>query len=171
MVRILSVLPGNTAVVSTDRLYRVVTGRSKEVIAELVDMQQATIIVDALRRSGQLAEAIPYGAAAVKERDAEWGLHYDANEPDVLAILPRCVVVSTVGQYRVVCKRTGIVMHEFCDMDSAESLARQKGMTAYTDDDGKPLELEARSYDAFVEPAAMPLTVVSDIESAVAQSA
>lgn len=162
MVRVLSVLPGGSAVVSTDRLFRVVAGDRREIVDEFLDVQQAAAAVAMLRRSGQLAEAIPYSALAVDEwTDAERA-NCDADSLQVLAILPRCVVVSSVGKYRVVDQPTGDVYHDFCSADGAESLARRE----YRNLDGSVTQLVVQSYDSLAEPAAKPLSVVSTTEVA-----
>ena len=163
MVRVLSVLPGNTAVVSTDRLFRVVAGPKREVVEEFVDVHEAAAAVALLRRSGQLAEAVPYSALAVEERDDDWLSKYDSSYMQVLAVLPRCLVVSSVGRYRVA-YADGTPLHEFCDLDMADSLARNDGK--FRDDEGKLAELSVQSYDSLVEPAAKPLTIAAVAEVA-----
>ena len=163
MVRVLSVLPGNTAVVSTDRLFRVVAGPNREVVEEFVDVHEAAAAVALLRRSGQLAEAVPYSALAVEERDDDWLSKYDSSYMQVLAVLPRCLVVSSVGRYRVA-YADGTPLHEFCDLGMADSLARNDGK--FRDDDGKLAELSVQSYDSLVEPAAKPLTIAAVTEVA-----
>jgi hypothetical protein len=163
MVRVLTVLPGNTAVVSTDRLFRVVAGANREVVEEFLDVHQAAAAVALLRRSGQLAEAIPYSALAVEERNEEWKFLYDCSYPQVLAILPRCVVISSVDLYRVAYERSGTPLHEFCPLDHAETLARGSD---YPDEDGKPSKFVVQSYDSLVEPSAKPLSIVAAAEVA-----
>jgi hypothetical protein len=151
-LQVLAVLPGNTAVVSTDRLFRVVAGSKREVVEEFLDVHQAAAAVGTLRRSGQLAEAVPYSALAVEERDDDWKMKYATDYPQVLAILPRSIVVSSVGLYRVAWP-DGTPQHETCDLESAESLAKNKG-EFWKDSEGKPIEFEVQSYDSLVAPAA-----------------
>lgn len=81
--------------------------------------------VTSLRKSGQLAEAVLYSALAAEKRDDDWKHEYSTHDPKVLAILPRCVVISSVGLYRVAYE-DGCPLHEFCDLDHADSLARDK---------------------------------------------
>jgi len=151
--QVLAVLPGGTAVVSTDRLFRVVAGPNRETVEEFLDVHQAAQAVATLRKSGQLAEAVPYSALAVEERDDDWLSKYDSSYPQVLAILPRCVVVSSVGWYRVADAQDGCPVHEFCQLDSADSLARK----VYGKHDDATYVVQ--SYDSLVDPAAKPLTI------------
>ena len=156
--KVIAVLPGNTAVVSTDRLFRVVAGPNREVVEEFVDVHEAAAAVALLRRSGQLAEAVPYSALAVEERDDDWLSKYDSSYMQVLAVLPRCLVVSSVGRYRVA-YADGMPLHEFCDLDMAESLS--KNSSRIPDDNGKVAKFTVQSYDSLVEPAAKPLTIAA----------
>ncbi|MBL9164423.1 MAG: hypothetical protein JNL18_16975 [Planctomycetaceae bacterium] len=157
MVRVLSVLPGGSAVASTDRLFRVVVGERREVVEEFLDVQQTAAAVALLRRSGQLAEAIPSSAIAVEEwTDAERA-NYEDESLQVLAILPRCVVVSSADKFRVVDQPTGEVYHDLCSPDMADSMARHQ----YTNRDGSVTQLVAQSYDSLVDPAARPLTIAA----------
>ncbi|WP_428305574.1 hypothetical protein [Lacipirellula sp.] len=159
-VQVLAVLPGNTAVVSTDRVFRVVAGDNRAVVEEFLDVHQAATAVALLRRSGQLAEAVPYSALAEEERDDDWKFQYSTEYPQVLAILPRCVVVSSVGLYRVA-REDGVPVHEFCDLDKAESLAVNEFPGEDRDETGAPAKFFVRSYDSLVDPAAKPLTNAS----------
>jgi hypothetical protein len=155
-VQVLAVLPGGSAVVSTDRLFRVVAGPNRETVEEFLDVHQAAQAVATLRRSGQLAEAVPYSALAAEERDDAWKYKYATHDPDVLAILPRCVVISSVGLYRVAYP-DGTPHHEFCDLALADSLAGKNA--DYLNDDGTPIEFIVQSYDSLVDPTAKPLTI------------
>lgn len=153
-VQVLAVLPGNTAVVSTERLFRVVFGAKRETVEEFLDVHQAAQAVATLRRAGQLAEAVPYSALAVEERDDYWKAQYATDYPQVLAIHPRCLVISSVDWYRVAWP-DGTPQHEFCDLDQADSLAGKS--PHYENDDGTPVEFIVQSYDSLVSPAAKPL--------------
>lgn len=66
MIRILDILPGNRAVVSTADLFRVVIEPGAEIMAELFDEQEASECVDlfnAMNR-GRQARAVDYAALA-----------------------------------------------------------------------------------------------------------
>ena len=71
MARVLSILPGNNAIVSTENLFRIVIGEGKRrrTHGELVEMDEAAETVKQLRRCSVAADAVPYPSLAVPERD------------------------------------------------------------------------------------------------------
>jgi hypothetical protein len=71
MIRVLSILPGNMAVVSTEGLYRVVSENGK-VLAELVEQYEAAASIRGYSYCDGLAAAVSYTelAPATCEADA-----------------------------------------------------------------------------------------------------
>lgn len=105
MIEVLAILPNDMAIVSTQGLHRVTETTSGEIVEELLDRDGVVSHVACCVQSSERESVARYSDL---HHQAEFNAQYyglapvSRNAPEILAVLPGCVVVSSKGLRRVV---------------------------------------------------------------------